>query len=62
MAADGQSRDDIEQLRAWIRACAPGRMVFFGGAGVSIINRTPTPRDATADLCIAANVGEVLGF
>ncbi|WP_302961439.1 NAD-dependent protein deacylase [uncultured Adlercreutzia sp.] len=46
MTADDQSRDDIEQLRAWIRACAPGRMVFFGGAGVSTESGIPDFRSA----------------
>ena len=35
---------------------------FFSGDHLAIINRTPTPRDEHADLCIAANVGEVLSF
>lgn len=41
---------------------AAGLLDYFRGEHVVIINRTPTPRDAGADLCIAANVGEVLGF
>lgn len=53
---------DVEQLRQRIRNCEPGRMVFFSGSHLAIVNRTPTPRDAHADLCLAANVGEVFNF
>lgn len=31
----------IETLREWIGGCAPGRMVFFGGAGVSTESGIP---------------------
>lgn len=41
---------------------AAGLIDYFSGDHLAIINRTPTPRDAHADLCIAANVGEVLGY
>ena len=41
---------------------AAGLIDHFSGDHLAIINRTPTPRDAHADLCIAANVGEVLGY
>lgn len=35
---------------------------FFQGNHLVIINRTPTPRDRQADLCLAANVGDVFDF
>ena len=35
---------------------------FFAGSHLVIVNRTPTPRDQHADLCIAANIGDVLDF
>lgn len=35
---------------------------YFAGSRLAIINRTPTPRDRHADLCIAANVGTVFDF
>lgn len=35
---------------------------YFTGSHLVIINRTPTPRDRQADLCIAANVGTVFDF
>lgn len=41
---------------------AAGLIDYFRGDHLAIINRTPTPRDAHADLCIAANVGDVLGY
>ncbi len=41
---------------------AAGLIDYFSGDHLAIINRTPTPRDAHADLCIATNVGEVLGY
>ena len=41
---------------------AAGLIDFFTGRRLVIVNRTPTPRDRQADLCIAANVGEVFGF
>lgn len=41
---------------------AAGLLDYFTGSHLVIVNRTPTPRDQTADLCIAANVGEVFSF
>lgn len=41
---------------------AAGLIDFFKGQHLAIINRTPTPRDRQADLCIAADVGEVFDF
>ena len=41
---------------------AAGLIDYFRGDHLAIINRTPTPRDAHADLCIATNVGDVLGY
>lgn len=45
MAID-QTERDIKQLRQWIDECAPGRMVFFGGAGVSTESGIPDFRSA----------------
>lgn len=41
---------------------AAGLLDFFTGSRLVIINRTPTPRDRQADLCLAANVGSVFDF
>lgn len=41
---------------------AAGLIDFFQGRHLVIINRTPTPRDRQAGLCIAANVGDVFNF
>lgn len=41
---------------------AAGLLDYFAGSHLAIVNRTPTPRDQAADLCIAANVGEVFAF
>ncbi|RDB61419.1 NAD-dependent protein deacylase [Gordonibacter sp. 28C] len=41
---------------------AAGLLDFFHGDHLAIVNRTPTPRDRQADLCLAANVGEVFDF
>ena len=41
---------------------AAGLIDSFQGSRLVIVNRTPTPRDRHADLCIAANVGDVLDF
>lgn len=35
------TQQDIDQLRAWITQCPPGKMVFFGGAGVSTESGIP---------------------
>ena len=45
MAID-QTERDIKQLRQWIDECAPGRMVFFGGAGASTESGIPDFRSA----------------
>lgn len=37
---------DVQTLREWVGACAPGRMVFFGGAGVSTESGIPDFRSA----------------
>lgn len=39
-------QDDVETLRSWIQETAPGRMVFFGGAGVSTESGIPDFRSA----------------
>ena len=41
---------------------AAGLIDFFAGSHLVIVNRTPTPRDQHADLCLAANVGDVFDF
>lgn len=41
---------------------AAGLIDYFKGSHLVIVNRSPTPRDRSADLCIAANVGEVFDF
>ena len=41
---------------------AAGLLDYFGGSHLAIVNRTPTPRDQAADLCIAANIGDVFDF
>lgn len=41
---------------------AAGLIDYFQGSHLVIVTRTPTPRDRQADLCIAANVGEVFDF
>ena len=43
---DDKVAKDIETLRAWIRACPKGGMVFFGGAGVSTESGIPDFRSA----------------
>ena len=47
----------VETLREWIRACAPGRMVFFGGAGVSTESGIPDFR--SPDGLYAQKYGDV---
>jgi len=42
----GQAMTDIETLHEWISQCAPGRMVFFGGAGVSTESGIPDFRSS----------------
>ena len=41
---------------------AAGLVRYFGGEHLVIVNRTPTPADAQADLVIAESIGEVLDF
>ncbi len=41
---------------------AAGLLDYFSGQHLVIINRTPTPQDRKAELCIAANVGDVFDF
>lgn len=41
---------------------AAGLIDFFRGRRLVIVNRTTTPRDRQADLCITADVGDVFDF
>ena len=41
MTMSTQTKEKIELLNQWIDECAPGRMVFFGGAGVSTESGIP---------------------
>ena len=41
---------------------AAGLIDYFSGRRLAIVNRTPTPRDRQADLCITADIGEAFGF
>lgn len=41
---------------------AAGLVDLFRGSHLAIVNRTPTPKDRAADLCIAASIGEALDF
>lgn len=41
---------------------AAGLLDHFQGDRLVIVNRTPTPRDRQAKLCLAANVGDVFDF
>lgn len=41
---------------------AAGLIDYFSGEHLVIVNRTPTPRDHLADLCVEANVGTVFDF
>ncbi|MEE0844613.1 MAG: NAD-dependent protein deacylase [Eggerthellaceae bacterium] len=41
---------------------AAGLVDLFSGNHLAIINHDPTPKDRLANLCIAANVGEVFSF
>ena len=50
-------QQDIETLRKWIDTCAPGKMVFFGGAGVSTESGIPDFR--SPDGLYAQKYGDV---
>lgn len=41
MTTSMQTKEKIKQLNQWIDECKPGRMVFFGGAGVSTESGIP---------------------
>ena len=41
---------------------AASLIAYFGGEHLAIVNRSTTPADSLADLCIKANIGEVLAF
>ena len=47
----------IQKFREWVDACAPGRMVFFGGAGVSTESGIPDFR--SPDGLYAQKYGDV---
>ena len=40
---------------------AAGLLRYFTGATLAVVNKTPTPADARADLVIQASIGRVLG-
>ena len=40
---------------------AAGLLDYFNGECLTVINRTPTPRDAYADLLLPGSVGEIFG-
>ena len=40
---------------------AAGLLRYFTGAALAVVNKTPTPADARADLVIQASIGRVLG-
>ena len=41
---------------------AAGLIDYFSGSHLVIVNRSTTPRDQHADLCISASIGDVLNF
>lgn len=41
---------------------AAGLVDYFSGDRLAIVNKSPTPRDRQADLCIPASIGSVLDF
>ena len=43
---DEKMRDSARLLHEWIDECAPGGMVFFGGAGISTESGIPDFRSA----------------
>lgn len=63
-AVDALSQADLLVIAGTSLAVYPaaGLIDFFRGRHLVIINRTPTPRDRQADLCIAANVGDAFDF
>ncbi|MEG0461210.1 NAD-dependent protein deacylase [Gordonibacter sp.] len=63
-AVDALAQADLLVVAGTSLAVYPAASLidFFSGRHLVIVNRTPTPRDQTADLCIAANVGEVFDF
>ena len=41
---------------------AAGLIDYFNGSHLVIVNRSTTPRDQQADLCISASIGDVMDF
>ena len=41
---------------------AAGLIDYFSGSHLVIVNRSTTPRDQQADLCISASIGDVMDF
>ena len=57
-------RADVLIVAGTSRAVYPaaGLVDYFTGKHLIVVNRDPSPRDRAADLCVAANVGEVFDW
>ena len=63
-AVDDIRRADVLIVAGTSRAVYPaaGLVDYFTGKHLIVVNRDPSPRDRAADLCVAANVGEVFDW
>lgn len=63
-SVDAISKADLLLIAGTSLAVYPaaGLLRYFNGSYLVIVNRDATPADATADLCIRANIGDVLDF
>lgn len=63
-AVDDIRRADVLIVAGTSRAVYPaaGLVDYFTGNHLIVVNREPSPRDRAADLCVAANVGEVFDW